>query len=404
MAASLVDTIAQSLSSGLISKLSTTTGESASNLQTGLSAAIRAMTASAAMRANDPEAMNQIHAMAIDPANDLSAPDRAEGLVSRVITGSTQATSSDFIQSLLLGNRISNMADSLAGYAGVSKATARSLFGIATSLVLSYLGKMVRADRLDPAALASRLAAERDSIVSGLPPALSKFYPAVGATAPEVATPTPSRAPVAAARAAAAAKQRSAWSWALPAALAALAVWAIASFFGHSRVPEPTRSVSRTMPGAVGTSGFVRYELPGGARLVFPPNGTEARLLMFIQTSGPVTRENWFEFDRMNFEPDSARLKSDSTEQLSNIAAIMKAYPAATVKIGGYTDNTGDPAANVRLSQERADAVRDRLEQMGIDSSRMTTEGYGEQHPIASNDTADGRMQNRRVAIRVTSK
>ena len=404
MAASLVDTIAQSLSSGLISKLSTTTGESTSNLQTGLSAAIRAMTASAAMRANDAEAMNQIHAMAIDPANDLSAPDRAEGLISRVITGSTQASSSDFIQSLLLGNRFSNMADALAGYAGVSKATARSLFGIATSLVLSYLGRMVRADHLDPSALASRLAAERDSIVSGLPPALSKFYPAAGVTEKEGAAAMPSRAPVAAARAAAAAKQRSAWSWALPAALAALAVWAIASIFGHSRAPVPQSSRGMPMPGAIGTSGFVRTELPNGVRLQFSPSGTEARLLMFIQTSGPVTTENWFEFDRLNFEPDSAVVSSDSKDQLSNIAAIMKAYPAASVKIGGYTDNTGDPAANQQLSQQRAEAVKDQLEEMGVDGSRITAEGYGEQHPVASNDTAEGRMQNRRVAIRVTSK
>lgn len=74
MAASLVDTIAQSISPGLISKLGTITGESTSNLEKGLGTAIRAMTASAAMRANDPEAMNQIHGMALDPANDLSAP------------------------------------------------------------------------------------------------------------------------------------------------------------------------------------------------------------------------------------------------------------------------------------------------------------------------------------------
>ena len=87
------------------------------------------------------------------------------------------------------------MTDALAGLAGVSKATAGSLFGVATSLVLSYLGKMIRTDRLDASALSSRLAAERDSIVSGLPPALSKFYPSVGTMAADAAA----RAPVAAA-------------------------------------------------------------------------------------------------------------------------------------------------------------------------------------------------------------
>ena len=400
MSSSLVDNIVQSMSSGLISRLSTATGESSSNISTGLSAAIRAMTASAAMRANDPSAMEQIHAMAVDPANDLSLPDRAEGLFSRVLGGSTQDTSSDFIQSLLLGNRFSNMTDSLAGFAGVSKATARTLFGIATPLVLSYLGKMIRTDRLDAPALSRRLAAERDSIISGLPPELSKFYPSVGAAAKDVAAAA--HAPVAAATAATTGKRRSALSWVAPAALAALCIWAFVSFFGQSTAPKVARDMS--VPGAVGTSGVVRHDLPGNVRLQFRPNGTEARLLAYIQRSGPSIKEDWFEFDRLSFETDSAVLKSDSRAQISNIAAILKAYPSATVKIGGYTDNSGDSAVNMRLSQMRAEAVREQLREMGIDTRRVTAEGYGDKHPVADNSTDEGRAKNRRVAIRVTAK
>ena len=97
-------------------------------------------------------------------------------------------------------------------------------------------------------------------------------------------------------------------------------------------------------------------------------------------------------------------VKNDSTEQLSNIAAILQGYPLVSLKIGGYTDNTGDPAANMRLSEMRADAVRDQLQGMGIDASRLAAEGYGDQHPVADNSTVEGRAQNRRVAIRVTSK
>ena len=402
MAASIVDTIAQSVSSGLISKLSTTTGETTSNIEKGLGAAIRAMTASVAMRANDPDAIEQIHSMAVDPDNDLSLPDRAEGLVSRLTTGSTGTSASDFIQSLLLGNRFSNMSDSLASYAGVSSATARSLFGIATSLVLSYLGKMVRTDRLDPSALSKRLAGEQESIMAGLPPVLSRFYPPVGATAKDVSATIPSPAPAAANRAASAEPRRSVLTWVMPAALVAFAVWAIVGLFDNTRAPKYARNES--VPRAVGTSGFVTTELPSGVNLRFSPNGTEARLLALIRSSQPVTRARWFEFDRLQFETDSAVLKSGSTEQLSNIAAILKAYPAATVKIGGYTDNTGDAAANVRLSQMRAEAVRDQLQGMGIDPSRLAAEGYGGQHPVADNNTAEGRAQNRRVAIRVTAR
>ncbi len=115
-------------------------------------------------------------------------------------------------------------------------------------------------------------------------------------------------------------------------------------------------------------------------------------------------RETWFEFDRLNFETDSARIRADSQEQLRNTAAILKAYPQVRVKIGGYTDNSGDPAANRRLSEERAMAVMNALKDDGVAVDRLEAEGYGDQHPIADNSTPEGRARNRRVAIRITAR
>jgi outer membrane protein OmpA-like peptidoglycan-associated protein len=82
----------------------------------------------------------------------------------------------------------------------------------------------------------------------------------------------------------------------------------------------------------------------------------------------------------------------------------MKAYPNVNVKIGGYTDNVGDDSHNMKLSQERANRTMSEIERLGISSSRMTAEGYGEQHPIADNSTEEGRQRNRRIDIRVTKK
>src|SRR5262249_41657703 len=67
----------------------------------------------------------------------------------------------------------------------------------------------------------------------------------------------------------------------------------------------------------------------------------------------------------------------------------------------GYTDNTGDPAANVQLSQQRADAVRAALVSAGVDPSMLVAKGYGSANPAASNDTAEGKFRNRRLADRV---
>jgi outer membrane protein OmpA-like peptidoglycan-associated protein len=83
---------------------------------------------------------------------------------------------------------------------------------------------------------------------------------------------------------------------------------------------------------------------------------------------------------------------------------ILKAYPTVHLKIGGYTDNVGDPAANFKLSDERAKSVRNEMIKMGVEPSRLLAEGYGEQYPVASNDTEEGRAQNRRIAVRVTKK
>jgi len=131
----------------------------------------------------------------------------------------------------------------------------------------------------------------------------------------------------------------------------------------------------------------------------------EARLVQFLnETSSPVSETTWFDFDRLLFDAGKATLQAASQEQLANVAAILKAYPLIRIRIGGYTDNTGDPAINLRLSEERADNVMDELVRLGIDPDRMSARGYGEQNPVADNATEEGRQKNRRISLRVTNK
>ena len=124
----------------------------------------------------------------------------------------------------------------------------------------------------------------------------------------------------------------------------------------------------------------------------------ESRLLDSIPSPSLPIDHAWFGFDRLSFDSNSATLRSESTEQLANIAQILKAYPTLHIMIGGFTDNAGDAAANLQLSQARANSVMQELIKMGIGAGRLEAEGYGETSPLADNSTEAGRLRNRRIA------
>jgi K(+)-stimulated pyrophosphate-energized sodium pump len=161
------------------------------------------------------------------------------------------------------------------------------------------------------------------------------------------------------------------------------------------------RAVSTPNPGL---GEFRPERLTSGVELNLPELGVERKLLGFIRDGKSDDNKNGLNFDRLTFETGSATLKGESQEQLKNIAEILKAYPNMTIKLGGYTDNTGDPNANLKLSNDRAQAVKAGLVQLGIDEDRLDAEGYGQENPIASNDTEAGRAQNRRISIEVIKK
>ena len=146
-------------------------------------------------------------------------------------------------------------------------------------------------------------------------------------------------------------------------------------------------------------------KLADGSSLNAPANGVESKLVVFINDKGKaVNKTTWFSLDRLLFRTASAELLPESQEQLDNLVAILRAYPAVKLKMGGYTDSRGNAALNVKLSGERAKSVLDRVVAAGIAADRLASEGYGAEHPVASNDTPDGRQQNRRVDVRVTAK
>lgn len=104
----------------------------------------------------------------------------------------------------------------------------------------------------------------------------------------------------------------------------------------------------------------------------------------------------------VNFDFDKANIRADAEPILDAAVATLQSEQPITIVVEGHTDSTGSDQYNQNLSIRRATAVRDYLAKKGIDSGRMTIEGFGETKPVASNDTAEGRAQNRRVELRVS--
>jgi outer membrane protein OmpA-like peptidoglycan-associated protein len=101
----------------------------------------------------------------------------------------------------------------------------------------------------------------------------------------------------------------------------------------------------------------------------------------------------------ITFQTDSADLRAEFFDILNSVSLVLKEYDKTLVEVAGHTDNTGATTYNQTLSERRASTVAQYLESKGLNQQRVLVVGAGETHPVASNDTPEGRQQNRRVEL-----
>jgi len=123
-----------------------------------------------------------------------------------------------------------------------------------------------------------------------------------------------------------------------------------------------------------------------------------------VDATGCVREAQTIVLQNVNFEFNKATLTADSQTVLNDVATGLKSDPNMTVELAGHTDSKGSDAYNKKLSQSRANSVKAYLVSQGVPSSRLVAKGYGEAKPVATNETEDGRAQNRRVEFRVLAK
>jgi len=345
------------------------------------------------------------------------------------------------IISSLFGNGTKGVVDAISSYSGIKKESSSSLMGMVAPILMGVLGKQVTSGGLGASGLISLLSSQKDSIKAALPTGLSGLGSVLGIGTDNIGKTVSNAASTAYTKVEEAVEETSSSgtpSWLLPILgliLAGGLLWYFMKGCNSEKTTEVAISadstvavveaatdstvhaigaaadsagsaVANAVSGAVADLGaFFKRKLPDGIELNIPENGVENKLISFIEDkSKAVDKTTWFSFDRLEFETGKSTLKPASQEQLKNIASILKAFPNVNIKLGGYTDNTGDAKANVKLSQERAATTLNEIVKLGIAKSRLEAEGYGDQHPIADNATAEGRQKNRRIDIRVTKK
>ncbi len=421
MPSSLLESLTSLASQQLVPAAAARLGESEQSVTRGLTASFASVLGGLVSRVGEPGSMRKIFDLVSSPNNDTRLLETPGGLKADTISSLMEAggTASAIGQlgsrltTLLFNGQTADAAEAVSRHSGLRFESAAKLLSLAAPLVLSVLGRRVREGKLDLAGFANLLVSQRDDILRAAPAGITSLFARVPAERtyeprPEVRSVPVEASPV----------RESRMRWLLPAlgALAALfVVWsatrrpaadtaAMRVDTAASRIAEAAGDVARSAPTA-NLGNFVSHRLPNGVELNVPERGIEQRLIAFIEDPNrPVSDTVWFNFDRLLFATNSATLEPQSQEQLRNIAEILKAYPKVNVKVGGYTDNTGDPAANQTLSQQRAEHIRDALTDSGIPGSRIEAEGYGERNPVADNLTEEGRALNRRFALRVTKK
>lgn len=414
----ILEILKKYITTDVVKHLMVTLGESETGVSRAIDTAIPTVFAGLVNCASDNKVMSGIYDLMQETHNTGDALSNISSYVGEQNSNNPFLVLGGKLLGTLFGGRMGSVSEYISSHAGVKKTTATAVLGMVTPMIMGFLGREVKDERLNVAGLAKLLLGQKANVLAGISAgALSSLElnhvsgnKSVGALANETDNATKGL------------------NWLLPlAAMLLLGGFLLYNFKSTANTPAPAKveipKVAQTpQPAPVDTvakpdtsaktnpmwahlGNMSARKLANGTSLNLPEKGVENRLLAFIEDKSKVVdKTTWFDFDRLLFDTGKATLRAESQEQLKNVTEILKAYPNVEIKLGGYTDNQGKEENNVKLSNERATSAMNEIVKMGIDASRIKAEGYGSQFPVADNATPEGREKNRRVSIRVSKK
>jgi OOP family OmpA-OmpF porin len=410
MVTNIVGLVKDYLSDDVLTKIAGHLGENKSGVASAAEGAVSSVLAGVMQKGSDTQGAESILQTITEGKHDGGILNNLGSILDNGSSVKDLISSGAGMLSSIFGSKAQGVADLIASNSGISKTSGWSLTALLAPLVMGVLGKTLRSEgNMSAGGLMNLLRGQKDFIKGLLPAGLTGLLGIsdIGQTGRQAVQ-------------AAAAPTRKLWPWALAAlgAIVLFLLWrGLSTREVAQTVTEPAKEAATAVQsttekaaeqarqGMAALGAFSKRTLPDGVELDIPAMGVESKLIGFIEDKRHgVDETTWFSFDRLTFDTGKATLKPASQEQLKNVAEIMKAYPNVKIKLGGYTDNVGDPQANLDLSQHRADAVRTEIVAMGVDPGRMEAKGYGEEHPVADNSTEEGRAMNRRIDINVTIK
>lgn len=402
MSINLLDLVKSQMGSDLIGKAASFLGESEASTGKAVNAALPALLGGMISKSSSSEGASALMGFLNQGENDGSIFSKLGGLLEGGSISSLLGSGSGILQ-MLLGDKLGAIASAIASYAGIKQESSSNLLGLAAPLLMGGVGKYVKDQGITSASgLASLLGGQSDFVKAALPAGLggtlgsilglgglsNMASQATGAAANAVSTAAKGGSNI--------------LGWVLG-GLAALALM----FLVYKGCNKPTAATEAPATDTVAaTTPATPEPAPAAtAELKFEVGSQEEAMLAFIKDANQaIDKQKWFDFPEIMFDSGSAALKPESEGKLNNILSILNAYPQVNLKIGGYTDNTGDDQKNLKLSDERAKACLTWLSSKGVDAARMSAEGYGEANPVASNDTEEGKAKNRRISFSVRQK
>ena len=422
----LMDMAKSYLTNELVSKASNALGESEGGISKIISAAVPSLISSIADKTSTTDGANAVAKMAADQhssgllgslGNFFGGDDNSNNMLS----------SGGGIISSLLGGKGNMLTSLISNFAGSKSGTVGTILSMVAPAILGMIGKHSSDNNVPASGLGSLMAGQKDLAMKALPSgfSLSSLFGGAADTATSTVTNAASTAYNEVEE-----KAGGAMKFLLPLLLLGATLFGAWYFFkdGCKGTPattekaadkpnDTTRRAVVAPTATVDASGLVNYdlgamgdlELPGGVKINCAANGFENTLVNFIKTGTIDTvnkTANWFNLHDVQFvSGKTAYATPKAMAQIKNVGAILKAYPTTVIKLGGNTDISGDAAANIALSQSRANQVMKDLQANGAGATQIKeAKGYGSEFATAKVGDKPGMAQDRKTTAKVASK